>query len=131
MNKELQRSNGELQQFAYVASHDLQEPLRKIMTFSDRLEPFKGPLPEQGQVYLGKINESSKRMTKLIDDLLDYSRISRSGGKFVKTDLNKIVEEVMLDFDVVDDIRKKQKSKLINYPSCRLFRCRWNSCFTI
>ena len=78
LNKELQRSNGELQQFAYVASHDLQEPLRKIMTFSDRLETFKGTLAEQGQVYLSKINESSRRMTKLIDDLLDYSRISRS-----------------------------------------------------
>ena len=50
-------------------------------------------------------------MTKLIDDLLDYSRISRSGGKFVKTDLNKIVEEVMLDFDVV---MTSEKSKSQN-----------------
>ena len=115
LNKELQRSNGELQQFAYVASHDLQEPLRKIMTFSDRLEAFKGTLPEQGQVYLGKINESSRRMTKLIDDLLDYSRISRSGGKFVRTDLNKILEEVMLDFDMVIH-QKKARVRIEKLP---------------
>ena len=115
MNQELQRSNGELQQFAYVASHDLQEPLRKIMTFSDRLEPLKGPLPEQAKIYLSKINESSRRMTRLIDDLLDYSRISRSEGKFVKTDLNKIVEEVMLDFDIVMN-QKKAKVKIDKLP---------------
>ena len=54
-------------------------------------------------------------MTKLIDDLLDYSRISRSGGKFVKTDLNKIVEEVMLDFDVVMN-QKKANVKIDKLP---------------
>ena len=54
-------------------------------------------------------------MTKLIDDLLDYSRISRTGGKFVKTDLNKIVEEVMLDFDVLMN-QKKAKVKIDKLP---------------
>jgi len=116
MNKELQRSNSELQQFAYVASHDLQEPLRKIMTFSDRLDLYRDALSEQGKVYLDKINESSKRMTRLIDDLLDYSRISRSGAKFVKTDLNKILEEVMLDFDLVIN-QKKAKVKIEKLPT--------------
>ena len=109
-NKELQRSNHELQQFAYVASHDLQEPLRKIMTFSDRLEPSKVVLPEQGRTYLEKINESSRRMTRLIDDLLDYSRLSRSGNTFVNTDLNKILEEVMPDFEVIVN----QKKAIVN-----------------
>jgi two-component system, chemotaxis family, CheB/CheR fusion protein len=100
MNRELQRSNDELQQFAYVASHDLQEPLRKIMTFADRLDAMKDTLGDQGKTYLDKINESSKRMTRLIDDLLDYSRISRAEGKFVITDLNKVVQEVLQDFDI-------------------------------
>jgi two-component system CheB/CheR fusion protein len=108
MNRELQRSNGELQQFAYVASHDLQEPLRKIMTFADRLESIKEALGEQGKVYLNKITESSKRMTRLIDDLLDYSRISRTEGKFMMTDLNKLLQEVLLDFEVA--INQKQAS---------------------
>lgn len=98
-NQELQRSNSELQQFAYVASHDLQEPLRKIMTFIDRLSPMMGDLADQGKFYFDKINESSQRMTRLIDDLLDYSRISRSEKKFVKTDLYKVVKEVLVDFE--------------------------------
>ena len=114
-NNELQRSNSELQQFAYVASHDLQEPLRKIMTFLDRLD-HKNTISDQGKVYVEKINESAKRMTRLIDDLLDYSRISRSGGKFVKTDLNKIVEEVMLDFEVIVN-QKKAKVKIEKLPT--------------
>ena len=69
-------------------------------------------------------------MTKLIDDLLDYSRISRSGGEFVKTDLNKIIEEVMVDFDVVVN-QKKAKVNIDKLPILRLSRFRWNSCFTI
>ena len=105
-NKELQRSNQDLQQFAYVASHDLQEPLRKIMTFSDRLEPSKVALSEQGKTYLEKINESSRRMTRLIDDLLDYSRLSRAANIFVKTDLNNILQEVMPDFEVITNQKK-------------------------
>jgi two-component system CheB/CheR fusion protein len=106
MNKELQRSNSELQQFAYVSSHDLQEPLRKIMTFADRLEPLKERLPEQGRVYVDKINESSVRMTRLIDDLLDYSRISREDAKFTTTDLNKVVKEILVDFEVTMQQKK-------------------------
>jgi two-component system, chemotaxis family, CheB/CheR fusion protein len=116
INKELQRSNSELQQFAYVASHDLQEPLRKIMTFLDRLERDKKSLSDQGKSYLDKINESSKRMTRLIDDLLDYSRISRATGKYVKTDLNKILEDVMQDFDLTIN-QKKANIKIGKLPT--------------
>jgi two-component system, chemotaxis family, CheB/CheR fusion protein len=109
INKELQRSNRDLQQFAYVASHDLQEPLRKIMTFADRMDAFREQFPEQGKLYLEKITESSKRMARLIGDLLNYSRISRE-GKFQTTDLNKIIKEVLLDFEVII----KEKNAIIN-----------------
>jgi two-component system, chemotaxis family, CheB/CheR fusion protein len=118
INKELQRSNRELQQFAYVASHDLQEPLRKIMTFADRMDAFKEQFPEQGKVYLEKIAESSKRMARLIDDLLNYSRISREEGKFQRTDLNKIVSEVLLDFEVII----KEKNAIINIQQLPIFQ---------
>jgi two-component system CheB/CheR fusion protein len=116
MNKELQRSNNELQQFAYVSSHDLQEPLRKIMTFADRLGPLKERLPEQGRVYVDKITESSARMTRLIDDLLDYSRISRTNGKFTQTDLTKVVKDVLVDFEVTMQ-QKKAKMTIDPLPT--------------
>ncbi len=101
INKELERSNSELQQFAYVASHDLQEPLRKIVTYSDRLMPLKGVLPDNGKNYLDKIVNSSKRMTRLIDALLNFSRISRVDTKFVRTNLNEIVRGLLPDFDLI------------------------------
>ena len=107
-NKELSRSNSELQQFAYVASHDLQEPLRKIMTFSDKLQQHAEGIPEEGRTYIEKIATSSQRMTRLIDDLLNFSRISRSNRRFVRTDLNEIVRDVMVDFDLIATQKKAQ-----------------------
>jgi two-component system CheB/CheR fusion protein len=101
LNMELARSNSELQQFAYVASHDLQEPLRKIMTFSDRMLLYKDQLPAAGRSYLDKITVSSQRMTRLIDDLLNFSRISRAGKKFVPTDLNKMMAGILTNFELI------------------------------
>jgi two-component system CheB/CheR fusion protein len=109
-NRELERSNSELQQFAYVASHDLQEPLRKIMTFSDRLQQhFGAGLPEKGNGYVEKIIDSSKRMTRLIDDLLNFSKITRQSEPFKRTDLNTIVKNVLGDFE---EIMKEKKAKV-------------------
>lgn len=106
-NRELERSNGELKQFAYVASHDLQEPLRKIMTFSDRLQlQFSNQLPEKGKGYIEKITRSTQRMNKLINDLLDFSKASPKNGTFKKTDLNIIIKNVMSDFEEI--IKEKQ-----------------------
>ena len=107
-NKELSRSNSELQQFAYVASHDLQEPLRKIITFSDKLQQYAEQIPEEGRTYIEKIASSSQRMTRLIDDLLNFSRISRSNRKFVRTDLNDIVRDVLIDFELIVTQKKAQ-----------------------
>jgi two-component system CheB/CheR fusion protein len=115
INKELSRSNSELQQFAYVASHDLQEPLRKIMTFSDKLQAYTDRIPEEGKTYIEKIASSSHRMTRLIDDLLNFSRISRSNRKFTVTDLNDIVKDVMVDFELII-IQKKAKIRLEKLP---------------
>ncbi len=101
-NNNLERTNNELQQFAYVASHDLQEPLRKILTFSNRLkERDANALSASGKEYVEKIRSSSDRMRLLIDDLLNFSRISRYDKKFVLTDLNKVVDEVLDDFDLL------------------------------
>jgi two-component system CheB/CheR fusion protein len=99
-NDELERSNRELASFSYVASHDLQEPLRKIITFADRLQgQYKEELPKGAIEYLDKMVVSSKRMTRLIEDLLNFSRVSRSAEKFVWTDLHEVVKNVMMDFD--------------------------------
>lgn len=101
-NEKLQSANSELQQFAYVASHDLQEPLRKIITFSNRLkENFAKDLPEGGKDYINKIQSSTSRMRHLIDDLLNFSRISQFEKKFVVTDLNEILHNVLHDFDLL------------------------------
>jgi two-component system CheB/CheR fusion protein len=100
INYELQRSNSELEQFAYVASHDLQEPLRKILTFVDRIQHDSEKLSTVSSNYFEKIVESARRMTKLIDDLLDFSTISFSEKKFVKVDLNQVVRDVLVDHEV-------------------------------
>lgn len=98
-NKELERSNNELASFSYIASHDLQEPLRKIITFADKLLE----IPEISassitRTYLEKIILSSERMRQLIEDVLNFSRISTE-EKFTKTNLNEIVNNVLTDFE--------------------------------
>lgn len=90
-NKELEQNNKELTEFNHVASHDLQEPLRKIQTFISRIEDKeKDSLSETGKDYFEKILEASNRMRVLIDDLLQYSRTNRSEKKFETVDLNTI-----------------------------------------
>jgi two-component system CheB/CheR fusion protein len=101
MNGELERSNKDLEQFAYVASHDLQEPLRKILTFSDRLENLKEPMPESALNYITKIGFASQRMSKLIDDLLNFSKITVNYKKFSTLDLGRILKNELTDFDII------------------------------
>jgi len=106
INIELKRSNSELEQFAYVASHDLQEPLRKILTYIDRIENQDGQLPAGSKAFFEKIVESARRMTKLIDDLLDFSTISFSKKTFVKVDLNTIIKDVLADLELLSAEKK-------------------------
>lgn len=96
--KELQRMNEELQSFAYISSHDLQEPLRKIQIFSSRiLESEKDNLSTTGQGYFNRMQKAAHRMQALIKDLLAYSRTNTSVRTFEKTDLNTILNEVKID----------------------------------
>lgn len=100
LNSELEKSNRDLEQFAYVASHDLQEPLRKIMTFSD-LSERNLHNPEIQKRYLQKISSSAERMTALIKAVLHYSRLSNnSQAAFTDVDLNCIVEQVKTDLEL-------------------------------
>ena len=89
-NIELEKMNKELQSFAYISSHDLQEPLRKIQTFASRMaETEKEKLSEKGKDHLKRMQASALRMQTLIEDLLSYSRTNTSERKFEGTDLIK------------------------------------------
>lgn len=99
-NNQLVHSNEELAQYAYVASHDLQEPLRKIQVFSGMLES-KHELTPGSQELVNKIRQSAARMTQLIRDLLEFSRLLHSDKHFQPTDLNGIVAAVRSDFELI------------------------------
>ncbi|MDA8870871.1 PAS-domain containing protein, partial [Rhizobiaceae bacterium] len=100
-SRQLERSNSELQNFAYVASHDLQEPLRKIEAFGDRLSKKHGDsLPEGGQHYLDRILDASGRMRQLINDLLSFSRVSAKTHKPGLTDLASVLSDVTNDMEM-------------------------------
>ena len=98
---ELKRSNEELEQFAYIASHDLQEPLRKIQAFGDRIRTkYKDVLDERGQDYLRRMQEAAARMQSLITDLLMLSRVTSKAQPFVEVDLDQVAHEVLSDLEV-------------------------------
>lgn len=99
-NNRLERSNRELQDFAYVASHDLQEPLRKIGVFADRLKAkYSDNLGEEGRDYVDRMQKAAVRMQALINDLLCFSRVTTKSQPFVQVDLNKVMREVLLDLE--------------------------------
>ncbi len=98
--QQLDRSNQELESFAYVASHDLQEPLRKIKSFGDRLSmKYRSLLGEEGQMYITRMGEAVKRMERLLDDLLLFSRTTRREMHFEPTDLQQTLTDVLHDLD--------------------------------
>ncbi|MBC9913403.1 PAS domain S-box protein [Chitinophaga varians] len=100
-NYYLEKSNKELEQFAFVTSHDLQEPLRKIHTFAGLLsDSTQGMLSDTGKLYVEKMMISARRMSQLIHDLLNFSRLNRSDDPFVSTDLNEVMMHVLNDFEV-------------------------------
>jgi PAS domain S-box-containing protein len=99
---ELERSNRELQDFAYVASHDLQEPLRKISTFTDLVvEEYGSALDREASMYLQRVQRAALRMSALIKDLLSFSRVTSRARPFETIDLNDVMSEVISDLEVL------------------------------
>ncbi|UTA68321.1 CHASE3 domain-containing protein [Emticicia sp. 21SJ11W-3] len=105
---ELNRSNADLEQFAYVSSHDLQEPLRKIRSFSDRLvRKHAEALNEDGKETLEKITTAAERMQNLINDLLDFSRlVNRKEANFQNVNLQETLDKVLNDLSVKIEEKK-------------------------
>ena len=108
-NLELERNNKELSAFNYAASHDLQEPLRKIQTFISRLEEKEADkFSDSGHQYLERIKSASSRMRLLIDDLLQFSRTNKPDKKFVVADLNELLENAKQDVAITILEKKAQ-----------------------
>lgn len=112
--EQLNSTNKELEQFAYVASHDLQEPLRKITSFNDLLQDqYKDALQGDGKLYLERIAYAATRMRKLISDLLEYSRAGKYAEDKELINLNEIVDEILDDLSV----QIEQKKALVHVDS--------------
>ena len=105
LNDNLLRSNKELEQFAYITSHDLQEPLRKIQIFVDLIQRSNHDTTTASR-YLEKISSCASRMSLLITDVLSYARLTRTEEPMVETDLNAVLESVKSDFEFIIEERK-------------------------
>ncbi len=115
-NNDLKKVNEQLAEFAFISSHDLQEPLRKIQTFSNYLLQPEANLNEYAKKYSQKINASSSRMSTLVKDLLSYSLLSQGDKKLTTVDLNNTLINVMEDFEEIIG-NKKAVIKLSSLPS--------------
>jgi light-regulated signal transduction histidine kinase (bacteriophytochrome) len=104
-NIELERINKELASFTYIASHDLQEPLRKIQTFAHLIQDSENP-QQAVDKYLNKIRSSAERMSEMISSVLTYSKLSQESGDMTSTDLNKVLEIVKADFELLIEEKK-------------------------
>lgn len=106
-NSEVSQMNKELESFTYITSHDLQEPLRKIQTFARMvLDTEYHNLSEKGKGYFDRMNKAASRMQKLIEGLLEYSHLDANDKQPKRTDIQKLIEEVQIDFE--DSIAEKK-----------------------
>jgi signal transduction histidine kinase len=115
-NNQLERKNIELEKFAYIASHDLQEPLRKVNFFIRMLETNIGELDEQSKEYINKIVSSTARMSNLIRDVLDFSRLTLMHSDKQSVDLNELVAGTLSDFEVIIK-ETRAKVEVSNLPT--------------
>ncbi|GEM_PF-3551158 len=104
--EELAASNRELEEFAYVASHDLQEPVRKILTYGERLRLRLGGIPAEDLDGLDRLLGAAKRMRSVIEDLLLFSRVARADTSFEQVSLNDVLDDVLADLEVAVDESK-------------------------
>ncbi len=112
--RELNRSNAELEEFAYVASHDMQEPLRKLITFSERLtSKFEDVLQDEGKLYVNRMVAAANNMRLLIDNLLDFSRVARVSDGFQLIKLDDILQKALADVEVA---MEETRAKVIADP---------------
>lgn len=115
--EQMKEKNRELEQFAYIASHDLKEPLRKIVAFGDILMSNLKAGSGKTEEYVQKMQQASIRMMSLINDLLEFSQISNENRHFEPTDLNQIVKQVLEDLEAV--IKNKEVKFFIDpLPTC-------------
>lgn len=110
--KELLEQNKELEQFAYIASHDLQEPLRKIKTFADILQQNLTS-PAVATMYLEKIDHSANRMSQLIQSILSYSRLSKLTDEFAAISLSDVIDNVRQDYELLIN---EKNAQIVCYP---------------
>ena len=99
INNQLIKSNSDLEQFAYIASHDLQEPLRKIRVFISLINQKRAN--DDQEAYLNKISASAERMSSLIKNVLDFSRLSSGKDALVDVDLNSTIQSLLVDFELI------------------------------
>jgi len=118
--QKLEHSNRELADFAYVASHDLQEPLRKIEAFGERLvNKYGSTLPDDGRMFVDRMQNAAGRMRTLINDLLSYSRVTTGAKDFQKVSLSRVLTEVLSDLQ----IRIEETKAKVNFGELPTIEC--------
>ena len=125
---ELERSNEDLEEFAYIASHDLQEPLRKIIIFCDRLKKKIIDGDEQGQDYLARAQKSAVRMQSIINDLLEFSRVKTRTQPAKPAALGKLIQEVVEDLETLID-ENRATIHIGSFPTLPVDRVQFQSVF--
>ncbi|MBC3786392.1 PAS domain-containing sensor histidine kinase [Spirosoma utsteinense] len=126
---ELRKSNANLEQFAYVASHDLQEPLRKVMAFGDILQKqYSSLLDETGADMIRRMQSAAERMQILIRDLLTFSRVTSNSDEFCPVDLSAVVRDVLTDLDTTV-IEKGARAEIDSLPTIKGDALQWRQLF--
>lgn len=116
--RELNRSNKELEEFAYIASHDLQEPLRKISMFTERFKnKYQNSLDKEGELFIDRILISAGNMRNLIDNLLEFSRANRRSHPYEQVDVRTILDEVMSELELKIEETKSQINLIGTFPT--------------